>query len=504
MLIPLTIPPGIVKNGTSYQRRGRWTDSNLVRWHNKAIRAMGGWLRRTDLLGVEMDELVVDPTVEAVRDAYTWYTLTQEQNTVFASNTSLYYMSKTNTVTDITPIGADTSAKDAVPTAAYGKEAYSAGAYGVATVLAGQKPVPVLRWAFDNFGQLLLAQQRGTGPIYEVDPATITPVAVTNAPEDCQDVIVTAQRIVFTLGADGEPRLVKWSDQEDRNTWTAAISNQAGDLTLQGSGKLLKAMTVLKQIVIVGEDDVHIARYVGPPYVYSVELAARNCGAIHADAVVGSDRFAVWWGNGTFWLFDGAVQELPCDVQDFLNDDVDFTQISKVASFTNQEFSEVWWLYQSNSTTTTETDSYVVWNYRDNTWWTGRIDRTVGIDSGPLFYPIMVDHDGFIYNHEQRGVLVDGAAYIESAPLDLAGGEKNMAIRYVYPDTETFGDIQMTIYGRQMPTDTVYAYGPYTYNNPTPVRAMGRELAVKFEGTTANFEVGTMRLDAAPVGTGQR
>jgi hypothetical protein len=79
-----------------------------------------------------------------------------------------------------------------------------------------------------------------------------------------------------------------------------------------------------------------------------------------------------------------------------------------------------------------------------------------------------------------------------------------MAVRYIYPDTEVVGDVQMLIKARQFHSDTEYEYGPYTYTNPTPTRALGREVKFRFTGLTAGFEIGVFRADLAPMGTGRR
>jgi hypothetical protein len=218
--------------------------------------------------------------------------------------------------------------------------------------------------------------------------------------------------------------------------------------------------------------------------------------------LVTTDRFAVWWGDRQFWLFDGAIKQLPCDVQDFLDRDVNYTQVAKITAVTNQQFSEVWWFYQSSNST--EVDSYVAWCYTDNTWWTGRLDRTAGVDAGVLANPVFISPAGELFNHELLGVFVDGSPFIESALIDVSNGERNVFVRYLYPDTQTFGDVLITIFGQQFPTAPIYTYGPYVYNNPTPVRAQGRALRFRFDGLSATFEVGTWRADIAPQGGGVR
>jgi hypothetical protein len=510
-LIPITLPEGMFKNGTPYDRKGRWVDGNLVRWHDGSIRPIGGWVKRQKPAGAgDVDTLIADPTLEAVRDIFSWRDNNQDQNAVFGSNLGLCHLNNAGVVTDITYAGytASNASKDAQVTAGYGQNPYGVGAYGAANNLVGADPIPPNRWYFDNFGEVLLTGSRNNGGVYELDLSTLTLSAVTNAPSVIQDLCVTDQRQVFTIGAEGEPRRVKSSEIEDRTDWTPRINNQAIDRVLPGTGRLLRCVNVLRQVLILGETDAHVGRYINAPYVYSIDLAGENCGPLAAEAIARTDRFAVWWGERNFWIYDGSVQQLPCDVIDALYDDLDPQQVSKITCFTNTDYSEVWWLYQSLSTTTTEVDSYVVWDYRSNSWNMGRIDRTAGEDKGVLLVPIMVNSAGEIFNHELDDTfpLGEGDVFVKSGPLELGQGEQNMAVRYIYPASEGNTGISYRLYGRQLPNATEYEYGPYTYQreDPIPTRAMGREIAFRIDFTRADNEHGSARFDVAPMNTPRR
>jgi hypothetical protein len=50
MFVKLSLPAGVMKNGTEYQAAGRWTDAQLVRFLEGTIRPIGGW---EPLLAVE-------------------------------------------------------------------------------------------------------------------------------------------------------------------------------------------------------------------------------------------------------------------------------------------------------------------------------------------------------------------------------------------------------------------------------------------------------------------
>lgn len=508
MLLPLNLPPGFYKNGTPYSRKKRWADGNLVRWHDGAIRPVGGWARRKASTGTDIATLIPDDTLEAIRDIFAWRDNSLSQNTVFGSNLKLRHMNAVGTITDITYAGysAVNSSKDASLQAGYGNNPYGAGAYGVENNLLGQDATPPDRWYFSNYGELLITGVRNNGGIYEVDPDTLTPAVVTNAPSSAQDVCVTSQRQIFAVGTQGDARRIQTSDVEARTVWTPAIDNQCIDRVIAGTGKLLRCIPVLRQVLILGETDAYAGNYIGPPYIYSIDQVGTQCGPIAAEAVAKTDRFAVWWGDRNFWLYDGSLTVLDCPVIDFLMADVDSAQATKIQAFTISDFSEIWWLYQSVDTATTEVDSYVAWDYRENHWTTGRIDRTAGVDKGVLSSPVMVTSDGFIYNHEQDGVFPtgEGDVYVTSGPIDLGNGEKNMAVRAIYPDTQNTNDVTYELMARQFPTDVEYTYGPYAFNNPVHTRAMGRSIRVKVNFQNSGSEHGVSRLEFTGLGTGER
>lgn len=507
-LIPLRLKPGLYRNGTAYSQKNRYVDGNLVRYHDGAYRPIGGWLRRQNGTNQDIASLIDTPADEAIRDIFAWKDVTQTNNVVFGSNLALYHMDASGDITDITYSGYSpiNSSKEPDDEAGYGENPYGVGAYGVGEDLLGRQASPPDRWYFGAFGEVLLTGVVANEGIYELDLSSLSLSKVTNAPEDNQDMCITDQRQVFVVGAGGNPRQVQVSEIEDYSVWSPTRTNQAVNRTLAGTGKLLRCIPVRKQVLILGEVEAHAAKYINLPYVYSIELVGRNCGPLAAQAVTATENFAVWWGARNFWLYDGTIRELPCDVIDFLYEDIDLAKATKISAYTNRKFSEVTWLYQSYSSTTTEVDSYVTWNYKLNIWMTGRIDRTAGIDSGVLNGPIMVNSSGEIFNHELDNVipLNEGNIFIETGPLELGVGETNMALRYIYPDFNDLNGVQFTIYGRQFPTEQEYAYGPYDAANPTPVRAMGRALRLRVDFSDDASELGNLRFDIAGTGTGKR
>ena len=496
-LIPIDLKPGLYKNGTAYSGKLRWADSNLVRWKDGAIRVIGGWEAREDSTGTPIAALYADETAEAPRNIITWTDNDGVAQIVVGTNLALYHIDTSGNVTDISPSGFTGGAKDSGLENGYGTYAYGNASYGTPRSAEGALPTPVPSWDFALWGENLLAQFRGDGDLYEWVPGTSAAIAIATAPEDMQDTVVTDERIVLGIGGTGTPRLVQWSASEDNTDWTPSATNQAGSLTLAGVGPLLAVTQIMNEILILGQNEVYVGRYLGPPYVYGFDRVGDNNGLLSANCLVTTARFAMWAAERNFWLYDGSLKKLESDIIDFFYDDLSETEYSKTYSFTVRDFNEVWWLYQSKNSTTTEPDSYICYDYALNHWTKGKIDRAVGIDKSATSTPLMVSPDGLIYNHELEHVsIVDGTApYCETGPIELGQGDQQAYIDYLYPDEAVANNVAMTIKTKDMPNLTEQVFGPYTLASPTPVRARGRQFALRFEGRAAGWKIGLMRAN---------
>jgi hypothetical protein len=160
----------------------------------------------------------------------------------------------------------------------------------------------------------------------------------------------------------------------------------------------MTARRVRGQTLFLTDVDAHIATYAGQPFIYTFEIAGRACGAISVNCIAALDNFAVWMGSKGFYMYDGYVRPLPCEVSDYVFNDINTIQISKVYAVNNAQFNEVWWLYPSASSN--ENNRYVAWNYKEDYWTTGTISRTAGTDGGVFRNPIMIDATGQVFDHE--------------------------------------------------------------------------------------------------------
>jgi hypothetical protein len=490
MYIPIKLPPGIYRNGTEYQAAGRWYDANLVRWYENTLRPMGGWRKRAT---GQMSGLC--------RGFITWRDNSANRFIAAGTHTKLYAMNEAGTLKEITPTGFTAGIADAVSKTGYGYGTYGSLAYGTARPDTGSV-TPATTWSMDTWGEYLVACSSSDGKLYEWQLGFTTPTlaaAITNAPTGNKALLVTQERILFALGAGGNPRKVQWCDQENNTLWTPAGDNLAGDYELATPGTLIAGKRVKGVNLLFTDVDVHTAQYVGAPFVYGFEKAGSGCGLISAQAVAAIDTAAIWMSKAGFWIYDGYVKPLPSDVSDYVFDNLNFNQASKVYAVHNSKYGEIWWYYPSSGST--ENDSYVTFNYRENHWNIGLLARTAGADSGVFANPLMVSTDGFVYEHEVGFAYDSASLYAESGPVQLGNGDNIMSVRQVIPDEQTLGEAVVSFKTRNYPTGTQSTFGPYTAANPTSVRFSGRQVNVKVTGNTlADWRIGVMRLEAIPSG----
>jgi len=327
---------------------------------------------------------------------------------------------------------------------------------------------------------------------------------ITNAPTNNLGLIVTEERFIFALGSGGNGRKIAWCDFEDRNTWTAATTNQAGSTELQTSGQIMQAIRTRGQTLILTDTDAHTARYTGPPYVYGFERVGASCGVVTSRAAVDTDSGVFFIGQENFFLFNGnTVQPIKCDVHDYIFDDINVAQQSKIWAMGIPQYGEVWWFYPSSSSS--EIDRYVAYDYNENHWMIGELSRTSGVPRGVFRYPFMADWDTTHANIKEHevGLNVDsGSVFAETGPISIGTGENIAKVTSVIPDEKTQGDVNMTFKTRFHPNDTETTHGPFAPNNPTDARFSGRQIRMKVEGTKlADWRVGVMRLETVAGGT---
>lgn len=496
-LIPINLPPGVYRNGTRYQAKGRWYDSHLVRWYEGAVRPIGGWGNVRTSAGVVVD-LTGYPrgTLAWTRsDGAAWIGM----GTTGVGTTKLAVLSA-GTLTDVTPAGMTDGAVDGAYTSGvgrYGKGPYGYGLFGSGST--AQKLTDADTWSLDSFGDTFVSVLTSDGRVFEQSGSAQATV-IAGAPTGALAVVVTPERFLFVLGKSGTDgiRTVTWPSQEGTTVWAPLATNSAGDFPLTTSGRLVAGRRTSRETLLWTSVDVHAATYIGGTLIYAFEQRGDACGLISPNAVATVGPKAYWMSDKKFFVYDGAVRELHSEVSDFVFSSFNTSQRAKVFAIALTEFSEIMWLYPSNSGNG-ENDRYVAYNYEYNFWMIGALARSSGVSSGAIPYPLMLGSDGILYEHEIGTDRDTEVPYIESGPIEIGDGDQFMDAQRLIPDEQTLGDATATFYVSNFPTDTEVTYGPYSLAAPTDVRFQARQARVKLtQNVETDWRVGVFRLGVVP------
>jgi hypothetical protein len=293
-------------------------------------------------------------------------------------------------------------------------------------------------------------------------------------------------------------RRVYWATQETIADWVSSDDNTAGYQDLATDGVLMCGHPSRGQTLLWTTTDLWTMTYQGGEFVFGFARVGNHCGIISPLAAVVLDTAAYWWGVGKFHAYDGFVRTLPCEVQDYVFTDFATDYAHTVWALANPTFNEITWFYPSSGATTP--DRYVTFNYVENHWTVGTLDRSAGVTvqaGSDVGVPVLIDSTGVIYDHETGTARTGQTVYLERGPMEVGDGDTVQRIQRIVPDDLTEGDVTATLYASLFPNAAETTHGPYTLASPTSVRLTARQVRIKLtEAVASAWRVGVIRLGA--------
>ena len=320
-----------------------------------------------------------------------------------------------------------------------------------------------------------------------------------------------------------DPMLIRWANQESLVDWYPSPLNQAGSVRLSHGSEIVTVLQTRQEIVVWTDSALYSLQYVGPPIVWSSQLLGDNISIAGPNAAATASGRVFWMGVDKFYVYDGRVQTLRCDLRRHVFGDFNQAQAAQVYAGTNEGFNEVWWFYPSAGAT--QNDLYVVYNYVEDIWYYGSLGRSAWIDSGLRDYPVAATYSYNLVNHEQgiddnqTGTATAIEAYIESAEFDIEDGEKFGFVWRMVPDLTFQGStadtpqVTMTMYGmngsgsgfnteasKAVARTSVVTIEQFT--NIIYTRIRGRQMIMKIasDGLGTTWQLGAPRIDIRPDG----
>jgi hypothetical protein len=416
-------------------------------------------------------------------------------------------------------------------------------------------------WSLDNFGQILTAtilnDRTFTWDAGAVGARTIRATVMAGAPTATRLTQVSDRdRHVFHFGTETtigdpttqDPMFIRFSDQEDFNTYAPTATNTAGTFRLDKGNVIVGAVSGKDYTLVLTDSSAYVIQYVGPPFTFSVRQVGTNCGLIGQNALSYSNGIVFWMsGEGGFFMYDGTVKMLPCLVEDFVfttagdNLGINYASNQLVYCEHNTLYNEINWFYPKAGST--QINRSVTYNYAENCWTTSSLARSSYADQGVFDLPYATDYNSTAtpnfptilgitskygastYYAQETGtdqVNSSGTtsinAYIQSGDFDITNtnnianlqgdGDFIMSVKRFIPDFKVLsGNSKVTLLLNNYPADTASSspLGPFTITSSTDkvdTRARGRLVSIKIENDAVGetWRYGTFRLDARPDG----
>jgi hypothetical protein len=422
-------------------------------------------------------------------------------------------------------------------------------------------------WSLDNFGQILIATIHNgktfTWNAGDASPRTQRAALMSGAPtKTILTQVSDRDRHVFHFGTETtigdsttqDPMFIRFSDQEDFNTYAPTATNTAGTFRLDKGNEIVGAVSGKDYTLVLTDTSAYVIQYVGPPFTFSVRQVGTNCGLIGQNALSYSNGIVFWMsGEGGFFMYDGTVKAIPCLVEDFVftttgdNLGINYNSSQLVYCEHNTLYNEINWFYPASGSE--QINRCVVYNYAENVWTTSSLARTSYLDQSVFNLPYATDYNktalpnfpiqgitnkygaSTYYAHETGTDQVNSSgttsinAYIQSGDFDISAtrditgqstgmadfrgdGEFIMSMKRFVPDFKVLtGNSKITLLLNDYPSGTATSspLGPFTITSSTDkvdTRARGRLLAIKIENDAIGetWRYGTLRVDVRPDG----
>jgi len=408
----------------------RWWDGHMVRWIGPVLHPVGGNTKQSVSGAFAFASKVRAIHQWQDNSGVIWLGVLCELNV---------YVISGGTSTEITPTTFTGPPAD-LAQGGYGDNTYSLNTYGTP-----RPNRPITRsigpaWTLDNFGQILLVMSSYDGRLLSWDPSSapgtkLAPVA--NAPVGNRTFIVTPEGFVVLYQYAGVPHQLGWCDQGNITNWTPGITSLAETAVIQPASPIICARKTRYGTLFFTARGSFFSRYLGTPYVYSVERVSDGDVPLSAASLTSYGGVAIWPSEDNFYVFDGTnVSPINCDLLDYLKGSADPIYVRYRGFGVNLlTQSEIWWGYPSVGQQ--ECDRFIIYNFKDQ-WWSRaqQIPRTCGFSGTYTSYPLFSDGSNII-EHENGNFFLDVGMplpYISSGSLNFRDGGMITTLNKMVPN----------------------------------------------------------------------
>lgn len=271
------------------------------------------------------------------------------------------------------------------------------------------------------------------------------------------------------------PMLVRWSNQDNAFEWVPQITNQSGEIPLSHGSYIVTAISTRQEIVIFTNTAAYSMQYLGPPFVWGINLLDQDISIASQNCANSINNVVYWMGTDKFFIYSGRVETLPCSVREYVYQDINKDQFVQITCGSNEGFNEVWWFYPSANSTVN--DRYVVFNYVENVWTYGNLNRSAWSEHSNRGYPLLAFSvqnsylSNAINSTDTTITLLNAASYPNSGIIQI-DSEK---IFYASKSNSALGGCVRGYAGTAAASHIAYSTAAYTVPNQVMLHEYGND-----------------------------
>jgi len=359
---PLLMKPGILRDGTTFAKPN-YVDGQWMRFYRGLPKKMGGYQQITaDLTGIARGVYVVPRSPNF--DVYVG-----DANKLIVVPINYQGIPIGNVSTDRTPANFATN--------------------------------PANDWQFDvmysnNFDSSILIafaapnlnsiDSRIERPVYygKTYPLVDADVPLQSTGINVSGGIMVLHPFLFYLGNDGQ---VQWSEASNPSVIAgesriAPYKLVAGLATRGGTNSPAGLIWSLDRVIRV--------TFVGGATQFNFDTVTGQSSILSSRSIIEWDGLYFWCGVDRFLFYNGAVQELPNDMNmNFFFNNLNYAQRQKVWATKVTRWGEIWWFFPKGDSI--ECNWAIVYNVRQQVWYDTPINRADGYYDNVFAQPIWSD-----------------------------------------------------------------------------------------------------------------
>jgi hypothetical protein len=326
------------------------------------------------------ENLILNPRGGSIyywdKDTTSWpraITLNAYANTQVKTVTEATFLTGASSITVVDPNGIDTGA-------VISGTGIAAGTYVTTAYVAGSTTVPISAVTTSGSSGSYTFSYSGRHV-----PNSTYKIATSSAGNFCI-AFGSNPYSPINFSESFDPLLIRWSDADNPFEWVPSTTNQSGETRLSYGSYIVTSTDTRQEILVWTDAAIFSMQYLGPPYVWSVNLLLDNISIASPNAAFTVNNVTYWMGVDKFYVYSGRVETLPCALRQFIFTNINTDQLAQIVCGSNEGYNEVWWFYPTADSLVN--NRYVIYNYVENTWAYGGLERGYWLDSPLRQFPM--------------------------------------------------------------------------------------------------------------------